>query len=97
MKNKKYNKNKTFLENVESESSRARSIKKKPINSVHEGYALILEEVDELWEQVRMKSDKRDYENMYIELVQIAGLSKRLVEDIVVPKIKEKNDSKTNR
>ena len=38
---------------------RART-KHKPINSAHEGYAVILEELDEFWDEVKKKREMRD-------------------------------------
>lgn len=42
-------------------------------NSAHEGYAVILEELDELWEHVRLKRADRDPVAMRVECVQIAA------------------------
>ncbi len=43
-----------FLADVSEELRRARE-HNEPINSAHEGYAVILEEVNEFWEEVRRK------------------------------------------
>lgn len=43
--------------------------------SLHEAYAVILEELDELWDQVRMKRHERDMQNVREELVQIATMA----------------------
>lgn len=68
-----------------------------PMNSLHEGYAVILEEVEELWEEVRHKQipelgpDNRDVESLksqrnqaaiVMELVQIAAMCERLYLDV---------------
>ena len=37
-------------------------------NSAHEGYAVILEELDELWEEVKKKRSLRSYEKMFKEV-----------------------------
>jgi hypothetical protein len=42
-----------FPLDVQMEINRAR-VKHPAIHSLHEGYAVLLEEVDELWERVRM-------------------------------------------
>lgn len=42
-------------------------------NSLHEAYAVTLEELDELWEHVRQKQSKRNHKEIYEELVQIAA------------------------
>jgi len=76
-----------FASDVKLELEKLREKDTNPVHSVHEGYAQILEEVDELWEEVRKKSKNRDYRSMYIELVQISARSQRLAEDIVVNRI----------
>lgn len=47
-------------------------------NSLHEGYAVILEEVDELWDEVKKK--KPDVKNTKIECLQIAAMCIKLYE-----------------
>ncbi len=56
--------------------------KQRPINSHHEGYAVLLEEVEEYWEEVMKKSAKRDRANMLLELTQIAVVCQRIAEDL---------------
>lgn len=53
-----------------------------PMHSAHEGWAVILEEVDELWEQVRMKRENRDPDAMRKEAIQIAAMGVRFVLDV---------------
>ncbi len=43
--------------------------------SVHEAYAVILEELDEFWEHVRQPTGTRDAGAMISELVQIAAMA----------------------
>jgi len=50
--------------------------------SAHEAYAVLLEEVDEFWEEVRKKRVARDPQNMLKELVQIAACAQRAAEDL---------------
>lgn len=52
-----------------------------PMASAHEGYALILEELDELWEEVKMR--KPVPERLRDEAVQIAAMSIRFLVDVV--------------
>ena len=52
------------------------------LNSVHEAYAVILEELDEFWEEVRKKSENREKELMYKELVQVAAMCLRAIHDL---------------
>ncbi len=51
------------------------------INSVHEGLAVILEEVREFEAQVFTKPQNRDHQKMLNELVQIAAMCQRTAED----------------
>lgn len=67
---------------VEDEFVQA-SNKNKAFNSAHEGYAVILEELDELWLQVLKKSSKRSDVNMREECVQIAAMAIRFYHDLL--------------
>lgn len=44
-------------------------------NSAHEGWAVIYEELDELWDEVRKKRKNRDPKAMRAECVQIAAMA----------------------
>jgi hypothetical protein len=66
---------------VEAEIAFARG-KHAPINSAHEGYSVILEELDEFWEQVRLKRAARSKGKMLSELVQVAAMAQRTAEDL---------------
>ena len=70
-----------ILSEVIDELIRAKS-KFPPMNSAHEGYAVLLEEVDELWEQVRFRPSKRDMHLMRKEAVQVAAMALRFIEDV---------------
>ncbi len=52
------------------------------MNSAHEGYAVILEELDELWGHVKMKQSKRDYAAMRKEAVQVAAMALAFIVEI---------------
>lgn len=54
-----------------------------PMHSAHEGYAVILEELDELWEEVRKGGSKsRSVSKMRKEALQIAAMAIRFVVDV---------------
>ena len=50
--------------------------------SAHEGYAVLLEEIEELWEEVRKKRGTRTRERMQEECVQIAAMAIRFLTDV---------------
>jgi len=51
----------------------------RPMASPHEGYAIIKEELDELWDEVKINSDPLD--NMRNEAIQVAAMGMRFVID----------------
>lgn len=61
-----------LLREVEDEITTAR-LKHGSFNSSHEGYAVILEELDELWDHV--KANTGYTENARIEAIQIAAMA----------------------
>jgi chromosome segregation ATPase len=75
-----------FMGQVHAEIKDARA-KHAPINSAHEGYSVILEELDEFWEEVRKKRSDRNPQRMWNELVQVAAMAMRTAEDVVQPKL----------
>lgn len=50
--------------------------------SAHEGYAVLLEEVDELWAEVKVKQCKHDHDRMRAEAIQIAAMAVRFAMDV---------------
>lgn len=67
---------------IEDELMRA-TAQNAPFTSAHEGYAVLLEEVDELWEHVRRKREVRDPVAMRKECIQIAAMAVRFIVDVV--------------
>jgi len=53
-----------------------------PFNSAHEGFSILKEEVDELWDEVRVKQGKRDVAKMRHEAMQVAAMAIRFMMDI---------------
>jgi hypothetical protein len=70
----------TFVRAVAEELQRARE-RQKPFNSLHEAYAVLLEEMEEFWEEVRLKCENRDPLRILQELVQIASVCQSVAED----------------
>lgn len=71
-----------FQSLVRAELTRARIAHPKPINSAHEGYSVLLEEVEEFWLEVKKKQRLRSPERMLEELVQVAAMAQCVAEDI---------------
>lgn len=64
---------------VQDEINRAVSV--ESFNSQHEGYAVILEEVEELWSHVKAKPTLRSKEVMREKAIQIAAMAVRFIID----------------
>jgi NTP pyrophosphatase (non-canonical NTP hydrolase) len=64
---------------IESEIIKSRR-KHGKFKGSHEGYAVILEELDELWDEI--KKPQRDLEEMRAECIQIAAMAIKFIEDI---------------
>lgn len=50
--------------------------------SGHEGYAILKEEVDELWDEVKKNPKTRNKEKMYNEAKQVAAMAIRFMVDV---------------
>lgn len=67
---------------VRQELTEARDTHTKAINSHHEAYSVILEELEEYWQEVRSKASDRRPARMLAELVQIGAMCQRAAEDL---------------
>jgi hypothetical protein len=67
------------LSEVRLELYRA-SGKHAPFNGAHEGYAVILEELDELWDEVKRRD--QHVRSMRNEAIQIAAMATRFMLDV---------------
>lgn len=52
-----------------------------PVRGLHEGFAVLLEEVDEFWDEVKKKTP--DKKNTFLELIQIAAMAQKIAEDVL--------------
>jgi len=53
-------------------------------NSYHEGYAVILEEMDELWEEVKKKdATGRSEKKLKREAIQVGAMAIRFLVDLI--------------
>jgi hypothetical protein len=53
-----------------------------PANSAHEAYAILLEEVDELWAHVKTNQKRRDLAEMRKEAIQVAAMGLRFAAEV---------------
>jgi hypothetical protein len=53
-----------------------------PFHSAHEGYGVIKEEFDELWDEIKKKAIDRVPEKMQKEAVQLGAMAMRFIIDI---------------
>lgn len=54
--------------------------KHKKMNSPHEAYAVLLEEMDEFWDEVKKQTHNKSL--MYKELLQISAMAQRAIIDL---------------
>jgi hypothetical protein len=73
-----------FLTDVREEY-KAATTEHGQFHSAHEGYAVLLEEVDELKEWVWKKRKNRDGAAMYGECVQIAAMAMKFAIGVALP------------
>ncbi len=67
---------------IEDECDRViNMIGRPPLNSYHEGYALLAEEVDELWQEIKNKDHLRSQTAVLNEAVQVATVAIRIITD----------------
>ncbi len=73
-----------IIDDVVEEYNRA-THKFGPFNTQHEAYAVMLEEMDELWAEIKRKSGKRTKRNKNAirkEATQVAAMAIRLIMDM---------------
>ena len=61
-----------------AEVERAIGLWPRNFYNAHEGYATLLEEVDEFWDEVKLNQKKRDPARMRKEALQIAAMAIRV-------------------
>jgi len=68
-----------IIEEVKAEIARATKTFGK-FNSMHEGYAVILEELDELWDAIK---SNQDHSRIRQEAIQVAAMTFRFLHDLL--------------
>lgn len=71
-----------LMEEISTEVAAAEA-KWPSMNSAHEAYAVLLEEVDELWDHVKTSQKKRDPVAMRKEALQVAAMAVRFIRDVI--------------
>lgn len=72
---------KSLQQEVEEEINSAQA-SWPPFNSAHEGFAVLKEEVDELWAHVMTNQKRRDIEAMRKEAIQVAAMACRFALEV---------------
>jgi len=74
--------NQTGCPTVDAVINELRSARAKfpAMHSAHEGYAVLLEEMDELWDEIKTKG--ASIEKMRAEAIQVAAMAIRFIEDV---------------
>ena len=67
-------------EEILNELQRAKAIWRDNFKNYHEAYAVILEEVDELWDEIKKKN--QDKEKIRKEAIQSAAMLLRLITEL---------------
>jgi hypothetical protein len=73
-----------ILTDVATEIQRAMRLH-GPLASAHEAYAVLVEEMDEFWDEVKKRSENRDKLAMRTELIQIEEMACRAIHDLGLP------------
>lgn len=77
-----------YVSKIVEEVNRA-SAKFKPFASKHEGFAILNEEVEELWEAIK---DDKDWDDLESEAIQVGAMALRFLNDIVAKKKSRRYD-----
>jgi len=71
------------LSEVASELMRAKGLYPEFFVNQHEAYAVILEEIDELWDEIKKKQKSYDLDAQRKEAIQAAAMLVRLVVELL--------------
>lgn len=55
-------------------------------NNFHEGYAVLLEELDELWDEIKKNSSIRDLEKIIDETIHVGAMATAILVDLIPDK-----------
>lgn len=74
---------KPVMKAIRKELKRAMTLHPGSMRNAHEAYAVLLEEVDELWDEIKKNSKTRDPLKMREEAIQVAAMAARLIIDVL--------------
>lgn len=74
---------KTALGQIEQEVQRAKQLYPANFHNQHEAYAVILEEIDELWSEIKKKQSNYDLGAQIKEAVQAAAMLVRFLTELM--------------
>ena len=69
------------LKLIKEEYERANTLY-PPFHSNHEAYAVILEELDEVWDEIKKSKDVRGNERIRTELIQVGAIVVKYLENL---------------
>lgn len=81
MNNKQLKNLDAHLIDVKSELVRATQ-KFKPFHNTHEGYAVLLEEVEELWDEIKIRPENP--KKIREEAIQVCAMAMRIIMDCTI-------------
>lgn len=83
MEKSREEKTKDILRLVENELARAKTMFPENFVNQHEGYAVLLEEVDELWTEIKKNQKNYDLLKQKKEAIQVAAMAVRFAVELL--------------
>jgi hypothetical protein len=71
-----------ILKLIANEVARAKTMYPENFVNQHEGYAVMLEEVDELWDEIKKKQKDYDLLKQKKEAIQVAAMAVRIAVEL---------------
>jgi len=72
----------SIFDEIRAELEKANQHHRAEFASLHEAYAVLLEEVEEVWEITKMKEANRDLAHLRHELIQVAAMAVKAIGSI---------------